>query len=453
MYHKISKKVKLFILVTLMLLITSCLADEKSSLLLFSHRTTEEMEFYLVEADGTGRELITTIPLNHSFYGFSPDGTKLATGLRPKTLNIMEVSSGKILATISEAGVNEWHELMEKGKIVAWSPDGNQIVFLRETLATEGIELVLYNITDGIQTILASDGSLYRSPVWSPDGRQIAVAKIASCGLPFRQCPPEENNWNIVVFNVDNHTSQQITNFDNIAGKFQSLLSKSLCGLDWSPAGDFILFENSCSQFEPNAGREVFVVSTKTKQVVQLTDFNYDDNRYIVHYAPKWLGMDNHLLVGYSIIPMMPPSSGLTAQHGYNVYQNNAFNKMHSINLEEYPNIFPIWSTIDDQFALMTKNDNETNCRQLFLGEQSESDYTVTPQTDWPLLTTYSNVLRSSTGNHLAYLTTGENCDGENNPQPSIVTINLNTNQVSTHDMTGLSGEIELLEWVQLPKN
>lgn len=402
-----------------------------------------------MEADGSQRQLLASIPYNLSYYGLSPDGTKLAMGLRPRFLNIMEISSGEIIKTIPHAGVNELHEVAEKGNIVSWSPDGNRFVFLREKSALEGIELVLYDMLTDTQLVLTADEALYRSPVWSPDGKKIAVASMPSCGILPWQCPPENNNWDIVVFDLDKQSSQKLTYFDDIAGRFQDIWSKSLCNLQWSPKGDYILFENSCSQFGFNEGKEIFVVSAKGEDVIQLTNFDYDDSRYIVHYTAKWLAPDNQLFVGYSIIPI-PPSSGLTAQYGYDIYQDNNFHEAHSAVLSRDDTIFyPQWTTFAQQFV-STQEHKDSGCRQLFWSEFINSEFTAITKDEWPLLAIYSDVLRSPNGNFLAYLTTGNECEINNGIKPRIVLIDLSSEQIAVLDIGELQGDMALIDWFEI---
>ncbi|MCC6605574.1 MAG: PD40 domain-containing protein [Anaerolineae bacterium] len=433
------------------LLITSCSTERGSYILLFSHNTPDERQFHLMREDGTQLELLASVPYELSYYGLSPDGTKLAMGLRTNFLTILDVPSGKIIKTIRDVGVNELHELAEKGNIVSWSPNGNQLVFLREISAIQGVELVLYDTLNDTQLVLTADEALYRSPAWSPDGQYLAAAKMQSCGLPPWQCSPEANNWDIVVFDLKSQTSQQITHFENIAGRFQNVWSKSLCGLKWSPTGDFILFENGCSAFGQNEGKEVFVVSREGVQLVQLTDFDYDDSRYIVRYTTKWLASDNQLFVAYSIMPMMPPSYGLVAQHGFDIYQQSDFNQGNRVVLDNDDSTYhPIWATYNDGQFFASVEHESSGCRQLIQGnyDYGTSELTLTPKSDWPLLATYSDILTSSNGSYLAYLTTGEICSAEDHTQTQIVLADLEQDQITLLEMTAFTEEVRLLDWI-----
>ena len=181
-----------------------------------------------------------------------------------------------------------------------------------------------------------------------------------------------------------------------------------------------------------------------------MSDFQVGGRIMHTPHTTKWLASDNQLFVGYSIIPTMSPSYGLTAQYGYDIYQDNNFYEAHSVILEgDDITFYPKWTTFSGQFV-STQELEDSGCRQLLWSEFIDSKFVATPKIDWPLLATYADVLRSPNGDFLAYLTTGEECGMDTDVHPGIVLIDLNSEHIAISDIAELSGDITLIDWFEI---
>jgi TolB protein len=124
-------------------------------------------------ADGSGRRVLQTPGLQEEdvdAVSWSPDGTQLAVTLfnepGPTQIALVPLGTtgrpvGHVLSTLAGGALDP-----------AWAPDGSWLAFA----GRDGFAMDLFaERPDGTSlTRLTTDGLLARSPVWSPDGRQVA---------------------------------------------------------------------------------------------------------------------------------------------------------------------------------------------------------------------------------------------------------------------------------------
>lgn len=140
----------------------------------FAARTTSSGTLYLLDANGTSYKNLTDGSLNAGFPSFSPDGTKLVFRLwdfdnGPLGLHVMDLETGNTTQITSG-----WDNTP------GWSPDGERIVFARQTNWTAEYGNRWYADRFDIATV-KPDGTdlkiVTESPandahaVWAPDGR------------------------------------------------------------------------------------------------------------------------------------------------------------------------------------------------------------------------------------------------------------------------------------------
>lgn len=176
----------------------------------------------------------------------------------------------------------------------AWSADGSQIVYVRQTANFHVSELVVMgadgsNPTSILTTPFRTDYVLFLRPVWSPDGSHIAF-----CAAPPRGRTKifvvQADGSNPVKLSGGRHndcspdwSSNGDIAFIDFEGRHDSLLTMNADGTDrevlgrtgfslhpsWSPDGDSIVFERSL----PDERRtDIWVVGADGSGLAPLTD-------------------------------------------------------------------------------------------------------------------------------------------------------------------------------------
>ncbi len=139
----------------------------------YAAETAEGVDLFIADARGEGRVRLTEDAAREEHPRFSPDGTRLLfSRLRPgattRELCLIPVLGGQTVM------------IVERATQAAWAPDGLRIAFVRFPSGSEPAALVTANV-DGSdpRTLLVADGEFpfIMSPSWSPDGDQIVVVR------------------------------------------------------------------------------------------------------------------------------------------------------------------------------------------------------------------------------------------------------------------------------------
>jgi TolB protein len=160
-------------------------------------------DIFVMNADGSGLEKLTTSDSRESGVAWSPDGQKIAYA-RHSEIYVMAADGSEQRRLTNEASRGE----------LAWSPLGNTIAFVSRRDAN--LEIYLMNADGSGQRRLTRNTVRDSNPVWSPDGRRIAF----------------ERNWQVNVMNADGSGQRRLTR--NGARNFAPA---------WSPDGQRIAFE------------------------------------------------------------------------------------------------------------------------------------------------------------------------------------------------------------------
>lgn len=294
----------IFLLSLLSVLFVSCTNQSKqpTSLLLFNQRTEESSEIYSMYPDGSHITQITELPA-YSPYWLSPDGTKLAY-LTGKKLAIIDTLTGKAVAEIEDVGSTVSEHFVDG---VAWSPEGDKLVFVSDSAGKQGTDIWLYDLSTGLRSPLTDDEAIDLEPAWSSDAQNIAFVTHKACDGSVWNCPPEQEYWDIAKVNLATSTRQTITDF-----RSSGLLPSGnrwyalLCNLSWSSDDKYISFENACSQPDLQWWKQVFVAPTDGSNLFQLTHFSeYDPAATqfpisIFLYSTQWVPPGNTLLISYT---------------------------------------------------------------------------------------------------------------------------------------------------------
>ncbi|HEY7658960.1 MAG TPA: DPP IV N-terminal domain-containing protein [Actinomycetota bacterium] len=134
-------------------------------------RTAFTAEIYTIAVDGTDAFRLTHDPATDLFPVYSPDGTKIVfQSDRAGTFDIwvMDVDgSNPVRITEFENGTADEYAPI-------WSPDGQQIAFIRGKYTNGGAGKLWVIAADGSNGHLLLDEPLVSFPAWSPDGTRIA---------------------------------------------------------------------------------------------------------------------------------------------------------------------------------------------------------------------------------------------------------------------------------------
>ena len=190
-------------------------------------------DVYVMNADGSGQERLTSDPSWESGLAWSPDGRKIAfaSGLGNSEIHVMNADRSEQRRLTNDA----W------GGELAWSPRGDKIAFVRRRDGNQ--EIYVMNPDGSGQRRLTRNTVGDRNPVWSPDGRRIAF----------------ESNWQVYLMNADGSGQRRLTR--NGARNFAPA---------WSPDGQRIAFERrvgrkkygSCSGCGRASTFQVYVMNT-----------------------------------------------------------------------------------------------------------------------------------------------------------------------------------------------
>jgi TolB protein len=226
-----------------------------------SGESQDDLEIYVMEADGTRKRRLTDNRVADWDPEWSPDGRQIVF-VRAGSWNRRHAESS--LNLVNAEGSGERLLRREENGIVlihpAWSPDGTTIAFTRVSGArAQGQSLVgavwsVYSVSsDGARSVeVAKDAS---EPAWSPDGRQIAFS-----GGPGRD---------IYVADPDGSSALKLTDETGSANY-----------PDWSSDGRTIVFVATTSADAQDS--EIYTVDAKGGSPNRITSNDVPDRE------PDW---------------------------------------------------------------------------------------------------------------------------------------------------------------------
>lgn len=209
----------------------------------FAARQEEDLEIYLINADGSGLVTLTNNEEDDYEPAWSPDGSQLTfTSNRDKDFDIylMEADGGHVTRLTESAPFDGG---------AAWSPDGRQLAFTSEQ--DGDYEIFLLDVESGQRTQLTFNEVADYGPSWSPNGRRLVYTSDFGGAAE------------IYVMDADGTDLTRLT--DNQV--FDSSPA-------WSPEADQIAFVS-----DRDGNFEIYVMEIDGEGQTRLTTDPADDNR------------------------------------------------------------------------------------------------------------------------------------------------------------------------------
>ncbi|HJT63329.1 MAG TPA: hypothetical protein VJ839_00990 [Candidatus Limnocylindria bacterium] len=191
----------------------------------------DESGLVVMNADGSGREIVAESPDGYGDVAWSPDGTQIAFaefGGEGWNIHVMNADG---------TGIEEPWPIGPSLIFLEWSPDGSQFLFGRELSVGDRFETALHvvNADGSEERALTDSAEIVSYAVWSPDGSQIAFSRRPhpANGLPSSYNPP----WDIWIMAADGSNQRPLA-----ADPDWSELHPA-----WSPDGSLIAFAGNAA--------------------------------------------------------------------------------------------------------------------------------------------------------------------------------------------------------------
>ncbi|MCK4722732.1 MAG: PD40 domain-containing protein, partial [Dehalococcoidia bacterium] len=166
---------------------TASVTVEPDRIVFTSDREDDQWDIYIMEADGTNVERLTTTSVSEFQCSWSPDGRRIAYESYSYNDGIMVMNDdGSWKHLLIE------NETVTENELIAylypdWSPDGSQIAFIKATVTEEGwedMDIFVMDV-DGGNVIQLTDTPNVNEwvPAWSPDGTKIVYEYVPPYSL------------------------------------------------------------------------------------------------------------------------------------------------------------------------------------------------------------------------------------------------------------------------------
>ncbi len=447
--------------------LASCTLTNSTQWILFEHIKNDKIQIQGVTIDGSSPTMLFEFHRGN-LYWLSPNGQRIAILVRSskwglingvvysgRTLVIADMDSGQVIASLDDASQTVTEEIPADENVV-WSPNSNSIAFLRNTTSDKSTDLWLYNIESNTTLQLTHDDALDKSPAWSPGGDRLAFVSIPICGNEFWFCPPPENVTNIVTIHQDGSDSEFVAQVpgENLVDD-NSIYSRLLCNLLWSPDETFISFENDCGIYTLPYMKELFLVRSDGSQAIQSFTQSVE-YAGIRKYSVDWSKSGDKLMIAFSQLPFGTDSMNYAPYGGVKVFESNNFSTLIDIDLPSLQQGAVSWSPDGTYLAWYQTSDDSIG--SVFVGSVDRDEIRLLdisaklpygacggPTHTAPV----QDVQWSQDGQYLAYTMatqqgSNDNCDPDNERDIAVVSVSDGKFTIVTDS---LGGSNRLIGW------
>jgi Tol biopolymer transport system component len=228
-----------------------------NGLIAFVSEKSGNSEIYTMHSDGTNITNLTNNPSNDGNPIWSPDGKRIAfESNRDGHVHILTMNAdGSDIVRLMNDNADDQLGLYYGESANIWSPDGSKLIITRNPSKTDNLIRYIVN-ADGSGATQLEDNAV--SPVWSPDGKQIAYAV---------ENPQNPDRFQVYVANADGSNCQSIINNPDL---FNVQENAGDIVMKWSADGQNIYFMLTSSPYEDGMRWRIFQVNINGKNAIQL---------------------------------------------------------------------------------------------------------------------------------------------------------------------------------------
>ena len=259
--------------------------SSRSEQIAFVSDRDENLEIYVMNADGSMQTRLTTHEADDEWPSMSPDGTQIvfiSNRDEPNRGSCMLTggcNSDVYVINTDGTGLTRLTDSPNAEMFPMWSPDGTQIAFMREN------DIYKMNLDGSNQINLTNDDLPNLYPIWMPDGQQIVLLSARDGSFQFYTMNADGSDLQMMDSGLPPSTSPK--NFNLAFGKdgqiyirFDDLwhsMEDSGSALGefpmWSPDGTKIAFHS-----DRDGNMEIYVINADGSGFTRLTNNEAEDN-------------------------------------------------------------------------------------------------------------------------------------------------------------------------------